>query len=116
MLTDKLLTLVLEQLDDIKGKDIKVIDVRGKTNICDYMVIATGTSQRHLKSLAEHVEEEVKKNGFKPLGIEGENTGEWIVVDLGDIIVHAMLGQTRDFYQLENLWEVDFAVAQPSQL
>ncbi len=114
MITDKLLTLVLEQLDDIKGEDINVIDVRGKTNICDYMVVVTGTSSRHLKSLSGHVEEEVKKNGLKPIGIEGENTGEWIVVDLGDVIVHVMLGQTRDFYQLEKLWEVDFAVASAS--
>lgn len=116
MLTDKLLTLVLEQLDDAKGEAIKVIDVCGKTTICDSMVVVTGTSARHLRSLAEHVEEELKKHGLKPIGIEGENTGEWILVDLGDVIVHVMLAQTRDFYQLEKLWEVDFSVANVSQL
>ena len=114
MLTDKLLTLVLEQLDDGKGEAIRVIDVREKTNICDFMVVVTGTSSRHLKSLAGHVEEGVKKNGVKPIGIEGENTGEWIVVDLVDVIVHVMLRKTRDFYQLEKLWEVDFSVANES--
>ena len=114
MITDQLLTLVLEQLDDIKGEDINAIDVRGKTDICDYMVVVTGTSSHHLKALAGHVEETVKKNGLKPIGIEGENTGEWIVVDLGDVIVHVMLGQTRSFYQLEKLWEVDFAIASAS--
>lgn len=102
--TDTLLQMVITTLDDGKGRDIMVVDVRGKTSITDYMVVASGTSERHVKSLAGHVAEEAKKNSTMPLGIEGEDVGEWVLVDLGDVIVHVMKPQTRDFYQLEKLW------------
>jgi len=102
--TDTLLQMVITTLGDGKGRDIMVVDVRGKTSITDYMVVASGTSERHVKSLAGHVAEEARKNATMPLGIEGEDVGEWVLVDLGDVIVHVMKPQTRDFYQLEKLW------------
>ena len=108
MQSNQLLTFVLAALDDGKGNDIKVIDVRDKTNITDYMVIASGTSDRHVVSLADRVVERLKDNHLKPLGVEGENTGEWVLVDFGDTIVHVMKPQTREFYQLEKLWQGDF--------
>lgn len=105
MNTDNLLRLVVSVLDDGKGRDITVVDVRGKTAITDFMVIACGTSERHVKSLAGHVAEEAKKNQTQPLGMEGEDVGEWVLVDLGDVIVHVMKPQIREFYQLEKLWQ-----------
>jgi len=114
MQSNELLTLVLAALDDGKGNDIKVIDVRDKTNITDFMVIASGTSDRHVASLAGRVVERVKENQMKPLGVEGQNTGEWVLVDLGDAIIHVMKPQTREFYQLEKLWQSDYpAPVQP---
>lgn len=101
---DTLLQMVITTLGDGKGRDITVVDVRGKTSMTDYMVVASGTSERHVKSLAGHVAEEAKKIATMPLGIEGEDVGEWVLVDLGDVIVHVMKPQTRDFYQLEKLW------------
>lgn len=108
MTTDELLQLVLLALDDGKGRDVKILDVRGKTGITDFMVIASGTSERHVKSLAGHVVEKAKDNETQPIGVEGENIGEWVLVDLGDVIVHVMKPQTREFYQLEKLWHGDF--------
>ncbi|WP_026611823.1 ribosome silencing factor [Methylocaldum szegediense] len=107
MTTDQLLQIVLLALDDGKGKDIKVIDVRKKTSIADFMVIVSGTSERHVKSLADHVIDEAKKNEVQPLGVEGQGGGEWVLVDLGDVIVHVMKPQTREFYQLEKFWQAD---------
>jgi ribosome-associated protein len=109
MTTDQLLQVVLLALDDGKGKDIKVIDVRKKTGIADFMVIASGTSERHVKSLAEHVIDEAKNNEVQPLGVEGQGGGEWVLVDLGDVIVHVMKPQTREFYQLEKFWQADYS-------
>jgi len=106
---EKLLKIVLNTLDDRKGQNIKTINVQGKTSITDFMVLATGTSQRHIQSLSEYVVEKVKENGFLPLGIEGEQGSEWVLLDLGDIILHLMTAQTREFYQLEKLWEADFS-------
>jgi ribosome-associated protein len=100
----------LAALDDGKGNDIRVIDVREKTNITDYMVIASGTSDRHVVSLADRVVERAKQNQLMPLGVEGQNTGEWVLVDLGDAIIHVMKPQTREFYQLEKLWQGDYAM------
>lgn len=97
--------LVVNALDDLKAVNLVVVDVRGKTSIADFMVIASGTSDRHVKSLANNVVVEAKKAGVDPLGIEGDKVGEWVLVDMGDVIVHVMLQQTRDFYQLEKLWE-----------
>ncbi len=109
MQSKELVTLALAALDDGKGNDIKVIDVRDKTNITDYMVIASGTSDRHVVSLADRVVERMKQHHLPPLGVEGENTGEWVLVDLGDAIIHVMKPQTREFYQLEKLWQGDYA-------
>lgn len=106
---DKLLEIVLDTLDERKGQNIKTINVQDKTSITDFMVLATGTSQRHIQSLSSYVVEKVKKNGLIPLGIEGEQNSEWVLLDLGDIILHIMTAQTREFYQLEKLWEVDFS-------
>lgn len=109
MQTEELLEIVKTTLDENKGRDVKVIDVRGKTSVTDYMVLATGTSERHLKALSDHVLEQAKKHDFKPLGVEGRQTGEWVLVDLGDVVVHVMSAQTREFYQLEKLWETVYS-------
>ena len=97
---------VLAALDELKAKDVKEIDVRGKTSIADILIIASGTSTRHVKSLADEVVRFVKKAGMMPLGVEGEREAEWVLVDLGDIIVHVMLPRIREFYGLERLWTV----------
>ena len=97
---------VLAALDELKAKDVHEIDVRGKTSIADILFVASGTSTRHVKSLADEVVRFVKKAGMMPLGVEGQREAEWVLVDLGDIIVHVMLPRIREFYQLERLWTV----------
>ena len=97
---------VLAALDELKAKDVLEIDVRGKTSIADILFIASGTSTRHVKSLADEVVKFVKKAGMMPLGVEGQREAEWVLVDLGDIIVHVMLPRIREFYGLERLWTV----------
>ncbi len=109
MQTDELLKIVQETLVDRKGTNVKIIDVQGKTSITDYMVLATGTSDRHVKSLCDYVLEKVKDNGLIPLGIEGGSGSDWVLLDLGDVILHVMTAQTREFYQLEKLWQADFS-------
>lgn len=106
MEVDQLKEIVLDALDDLKAKDVKVIDVRGQSNVTDLMVIATGTSSRQVKSLADNVAQKSKEQGNPPLGVEGEDAGEWVLVDLGDIVVHVMLEPVRQFYQLERLWSM----------
>jgi ribosome-associated protein len=113
MTVDQLVDLVVNTLDNGKGKDIKILDVRNKTSVADFMVVASGTSERHVKSLANHVVEEAKKNAIVALGMEGLNPGEWVLVDLGDVIVHVMKPQTREFYQLEKLWHADHGASCP---
>ncbi|MDD5277779.1 MAG: ribosome silencing factor [Methylovulum sp.] len=107
MQTEELLKIVQTILDDRKGQDITTLDVRDKTSFTDYMVIATGTSNRHLISLCDYVAEKLKEAGFKPLGVEGDLSSDWVLLDLGDVIVHTMTAQAREFYQLEKLWSVD---------
>jgi len=109
MQTEALLKIVLDELDDRKGQYITTLDVRGKTSFTDYMVVVTGTSDRHLNSLCENVAEKVKANGVIPLGLEGGLGADWVLLDLGDVIVHAMSAQARERYQLEKLWSVDGA-------
>jgi len=103
---DELLAIVIAALEDVKAVDIRVIDVRDLTSITDRMVIASGTSTRHVKALADNVELKAKQRGYLPLGIEGGQTAEWVLLDLGDVVVHVMLPETRAFYGLEKLWSV----------
>ena len=98
--------IVIDALEDMKAKDIVTLDVKPLTSVADLMVVASGTSNRHVKSIAENVREKVKLNGLQPLGIEGDDVAEWVLVDLGDIIVHIMLPDTRRFYDLEKLWSM----------
>ena len=103
---DVLLKSVHAAVGELKAKDVVEIDVRGKTSVCDYMVIASGTSTRHVKSIADEVVRFAKKLDVMPLGVEGEREAEWVLVDLGDVVVHAMLPRVREFYALERLWTV----------
>jgi len=103
---DPLARLAYEALDDMKGQDITVLNVMKLTTVTDTMIICTGTSNRHVKSLAQNVAEEAKRAGYQPLGIEGTDQGEWVLVDLGGVVVHVMQAQARAFYQLEKLWAV----------
>jgi ribosome-associated protein len=107
MQVEKLRDLVVRVLDDMKAKDIVDIDVRGKTSITDIMVIASGNSDRHVKAMAETVAFQAKEAGEAPLGIEGAEDGEWVLVDLNVVVAHIMLPKVRDFYQLERLWTID---------
>jgi len=103
--TDELQELVVSSLEDFKAVDIQVIDVSGRNPLTERMVIASGSSTRHVKSMAENVVVNAKAKNHVPLGIEGAKEGEWVLVDLNDVIVHVMLPQTRAFYNLEKLWE-----------
>ncbi|SDU18728.1 ribosome silencing factor [Halopseudomonas salegens] len=105
MQTDELITLVNNALEELKAKEIVQIDVREQTSITDYMMIASGTSSRHVSALSDNVVEKAKLAGNKPLGVEGKAGGEWVLVDLGDVVVHIMQPATRQFYDLERLWE-----------
>ena len=107
MQAEKLLKIVQDELDERKGQQIVVLDLRDKTSFTDYMVLVTGTSNRHLMSMCENVAEKAKENGVIPLGLEGGIGADWVLLDLGDVIVHAMTAQAREFYQLEKLWSVE---------
>jgi ribosome-associated protein len=98
--------IVTTALDDMKAVNIKVLDVRGLTDIADMLIIASGTSDRHVRSIAERVVEQVKAAGMRPYGVEGARDGEWVLVDLHEVIVHVMLPRVREFYGLERLWEI----------
>ncbi|MBD3827561.1 MULTISPECIES: ribosome silencing factor [Stenotrophomonas] len=103
---DQLLECVRKATEELKAKDLVEIDVIGKSSVADYMVIASGTSSRHVKSIADEVVKFAKQLGVMPLGVEGEREAEWVLVDLGDVIVHVMLPRVREFYALERLWTV----------
>ena len=104
--TDVLLKTVHAAVQELKAKDVVEIDVRGKSSVTDYMVIASGTSTRHVKSIADEVVKFAKNLDVMPLGVEGEREAEWVLVDLGDVVVHVMLPRVREFYALERLWTV----------
>lgn len=95
---------ICQALADAKGQDIKVLDVRGITDFTDYMIIASGTSSRHVQTLADKVCEHMRGFGLRPVGLEGESVGDWVLIDFGDVVAHVMRPQVRDFYNLEKLW------------
>ena len=107
MQAKELKQLVVKAIEDLKGENIVEIDVMGKTSVTDVMVIASGTSSRHVKSIANNVADEARKAGVTPLGIEGEVQSDWVLVDLGDVVVHVMQPNVREFYDLERLWSFD---------
>ena len=96
-------TIVVEAIEDLKGQDIVEIDVSKKTSVADLMIVATGRSDRHVKSIAENVSLAAKRSGNQALGLEGQQTGNWVLVDLGDTLVHIMTAEAREFYSLEKL-------------
>ena len=107
MQTEQLIELVEQALVDIKARDVIKLDVRGQSSVTDYLVIASGSSNRHVKSAASAVVRDARQAGVKPLGVEGLDRAEWALVDLGDVVVHVMQPQVRDFYDLERLWGPD---------
>ena len=106
MNSEQLTELVIDALDDIKGQDIVKLDVRDMTTVTDYMVVASGTSNRHVQALVENVSDKASAAGHKPIGVEGESGGEWVLLDLQDTLVHVMLPKVREFYNLEKLWSL----------
>lgn len=105
--TTDLKQLVLDALDDLKGNDIQCLDVTRQTDIADYMIIVSGTSSRHVAALVNNVVAEANNVGIKPKGVEGQESGEWILIDLVDVVVHVMNPEAREFYDLERLWTIE---------
>ncbi|NDG91768.1 MAG: ribosome silencing factor [Gammaproteobacteria bacterium] len=112
---ETLKALVLEALDEIKAEEVVTLDVQGQTDIADLMVVASGQSKRQIKALAANVVEHAKAVGCRPLGVEGEEDGEWVLVDLGDVIVHLMQPEVRALYDLERLWSLSPGQIESSQ-
>lgn len=103
---------VLAELAEMKAREVSCLNVRALTSIADYMIICSGTSNRHTRAIANHIADVLKnQHGVTPIGVEGMDTGEWILVDFGDVIVHVMLRETRDYYQLEKLWDPNWGSA-----
>ncbi len=113
MHTDQLKTLAIEALDDLKALELTTLDVHELTTLTDVMIICTGRSTRHVKSLAENVVKKAKESHLRYIKMEGEKEGEWVIVDLADVIVHIMLPQTRSFYKLEDLWDPIIELREP---
>lgn len=112
MQSRELAGLAVAALDDMKAREVRVIDVRKLTTMTDYMIIASGTSDRHVRSIANRLVERATEAGCRPIGVEGEEAGEWVLVDLQDVVVHVMLGRVRDLYKLENLWDMQALVGE----
>lgn len=106
MNSEALSELIVDALDDIKAQNIVKLDVRDLTTVTDYMIVASGTSNRHVQALVDNVAEKAKEAGHKPIGVEGEAGGEWVLLDLEDALVHVMLPRVREFYNLEKLWSM----------
>lgn len=104
MRASQLRKLILDALDDAKARDVVVLDVRKVAVFTDYMIIVTGTSNRHVVAVADNVIERLTENARRPAGVEGMEGGDWVLIDFGDVVVHVMRAQTRDFYSLEKLW------------
>ncbi|ABE54145.1 Iojap-related protein [Shewanella denitrificans OS217] len=104
MQSTELKAFVVDKVDDLKAKDVVVLDVTNQSNITDYMVICSGTSKTHVRAIAENLIVQAKAAGIQPLGVEGRDSSEWVLVDLGDVILHVMQESSRDYYQLEKLW------------
>ncbi len=102
-------TVVEGALDDMKALEVKLLDVRGLTDFADFMVIASGTSDRHVRAVAQRVIDKCKEAGFRPHGVEGQQDGDWVLIDLNEMIVHVMLPRVREFYGLERLWDTSTA-------
>ena len=109
-----LLSVAQDALDDLKAVEPVVLDVRALSSVMDYLIVASGTSSRHVKSLADNVLMKAKDQGVRPLGVEGERAGEWVLVDFGDVVVHVMQPAARSFYDLERLWSVQAEQPQES--
>ena len=103
---NKLINIVLDALEEVKGKDIVTLNVTNLTDVMDTMIFASGNTSRQVKALANSVIEDAKKAGFQPIGVEGIDSGEWVLVDLGDIVIHVMQPTIREFYELEKLWSM----------
>jgi len=106
--------LVLEALDEMKAVNIKLLDVRGLTDIADAMIVASGTSDRHVRAISERVIEKVRGSGRRPFGVEGQREGEWVLVDLQDVLLHVMLPRVREFYAIEQLWDTPTKPKRPA--
>ena len=111
---DALLSVAQDALDDLKAVEPVVLDVRSLSSVMDYLIVASGTSSRHVKSLADNLLMKAKDQGVRPLGVEGERAGEWVLVDFGDVVVHVMQPAARSFYDLERLWSVQAEQPQES--
>ncbi|RMN49688.1 ribosome-associated protein [Pseudomonas syringae] len=105
MSSEDVINVAIAALEEVKGADILTIDVRDKTSIADYMLICTGTSNRQLNALVDNVRDKVKAAGLKSLSEEGKGESDWVLLDLGDVIVHVMTAAARQFYDLERLWQ-----------
>ena len=107
--SNPLTAVVMDALADMKALEVKLLDVRGLTDIADFMVMASGTSDRHVRSVAQRVVEKAKEAGFRPHGVEGLKDGDWVLIDLSEMIIHVMLPRVREFYGLEKLWDMTSA-------
>lgn len=102
----QLIALIDDALDGMKARDKVLIDVRGRSTVTDYMIVASGTSKRHVSAVAQEVLDKLKAQGVQPLGVEGQDVGDWVLVDVGSVVVHVMMPDARSFYDIERLWSV----------